>query len=380
MKKITRAIALSGGGPPVGLQVGALKALNERGIHFDVFTTDCIGSWTACIYNSHSEDKRIEKLVDFYMTCFVPDDIFSGFSVPINIFVSDYYRDSLFWIEKWLDYRTYEDLLLPNRIFEYILHYSNPWNFPKNSIDVSLMWTRSLSLNPYARLIFKLIYHNKKTGKSSLLGPGNYGKDLVDAYIDFDKLMHLATKIYVNAYNLTRQKIDLFINRQGHVKYKPIDLNVLKANSSILGYLENREIRGDTYCEGAVVDTVNFRDLLGNHPDLDEVWVINILDYKEIIPPKNQLEADLLAVELPFTTISQDDIKLFRYHLKKLGLDSKIKLVEIKTSYKDLDFFWKQSTLQKGIKIGYNGAMKTIQEYLMKNAHKQKEEPLPLAV
>jgi hypothetical protein len=137
----------------------------------------------------------------------------------------------------------------------------------------------------------------------------------------------------------------------------------LKANSSILGYLENWEIEGDKYCEGAVADTVNFKDLLRNHPDLDEIWVINILDYKEIKPPENPLEADLLAVELPFTTIAHDDVKLFAGHLKAAGLDQRIKLVKINVSYKDLDFFWKQSTLEKGIEVGYAGAMATIEAY-----------------
>jgi hypothetical protein len=97
---------------------------------------------------------------------------------------------------------------------------------------------------------------------------------------------------------------------------------------------------------------------------LDEVWVINILDYKEIRPPKNQLEADLLAVELPFTTIAHDDVKLFAFHLKEAGLDKKIKLIKINLSYKELDFFWKHSTLEKGIQVGYDGAQATIRDYL----------------
>jgi hypothetical protein len=156
----------------------------------------------------------------------------------------------------------------------------------------------------------------------------------------------------------------LFVNRADHPIYKPITLSALKANSSILGYLENIEIDDQKYCEGAVADTVNFNDLLINHPDLNEVWVINILDYKEIKPPKNQLEADLLAVELPFTTIAHDDIKLFAFHLKKAGWDKKIKLIKIDLSYKELDFYWKRSTLEKGIQVGYEGALATIHDYL----------------
>ena len=136
MKKNKRAIALSGGGPPVGLQVGALKALDENQIEFDVFTTDCIGSWTACIYNSHPKAIRFEKMKEFYNSCFVPDDVFEGFSVPVNVFVTDYFKDFMIYWEKLFDYRSYQGLFLPRHICEYMLHYLNPFNFPKNSVVV----------------------------------------------------------------------------------------------------------------------------------------------------------------------------------------------------------------------------------------------------
>ena len=191
--------------------------------------------------------------------------------------------------------------------------------------------------------------------------------------------MTIKTMIYLNAFNLTQRKIKLFVNREDHETYKPISLRALKANSSILGYLENWEIDGDTYCEGAVADTVNFKDLMRNHPDLDEVWVINILDYKEVKPPKNQLEADLLAVEVPFATIAHDDIKLFAFYLKEAGLDRKTRLVKIDLSYKELDFFWRRSTLEKGIQVGYDGAMATIKNYLNASRTSARKKPLRLA-
>ncbi len=364
MKQVKRAIALSGGGPPVGLQVGALKALDEFDIEFEVFTTDCIGSWTACIYNSHHKAGRFTKMKQFYNACFVPDDVFDGFSVPTNIFITDYFRDFKLYWQKLFDYQTYQGLFLPQRQIEYMMTCLNPANFPKTSADLSLMLTTAASLNPFARLMFKLGYQSPKTGRSWLLGPENHGADFVDRFINFNKLITINPLIYLNAFNLTKQKIELFVNRADHPTYKPITLRALKANSSILGYLENVDIDDQQYCEGAVADTVNFNDLLANHPDLNEVWVINILDYKEIKPPKNQLEADLLAVELPFATIAHDDIKLFAFHLKEAGLDKKIKLIKIDLSYKDLDFFWKHSTLEKGIQVGYEGALATIHDYL----------------
>jgi predicted acylesterase/phospholipase RssA len=364
MEKKKRALALSGGGPPVGLQVGALKALDKHGIDFDVFTTDCIGSWTACIYNSHRKRTRIKKMKEFYEACFVPDDIFDGFSVPTNIFVVDYFQDLMAYWEKLFDFETYQGLWLPERINEFMLDCLNPLKFPRNSVDLSQIFTRAMSLNPFSRLMFKLYYQNRKTGRSWLLGPGNYGDDFVSRYIDFEKLMAMESMIYFNAFNLSKRRINLFVNRKDHPKYKSISLKALKANSSILGYLENWDIDGDQFCEGAVIDTVNFRDLLANHSDLNEVWVVNILDYKEVHPPLNQLEADLLAVELPMTTIAQSDIKLFSFYLQEAGLYDKIKLIKINLSCKDLNFFWRQSTLEKGIRIGYEGALTTIQAYL----------------
>lgn len=367
-----RAIALSGGGPPVGLQLGVLKALDEHQIGFDVFTTDCIGSWTACIYNSHPKAERFEKMKAFYSACFVPDEVFEGFSVPVNIFVTDYFKDLAIYWQKLLDPGTYQGLFLPRHLSEFMLEYLNPFNYPKNSVDFSLMITKAMSLHPWSRLMFKLVYQNRKTGRSWLLGPADYGDDFVGRYIDFEKLMTIRSMIYLNAFNLSKREINLFVNRKDHTSYKPISLRALKANSSILGYLENWEIDGDRYCEGAVADTVNFKDLIVNHPDLNEVWVINILDYKEIKPPKNQLEADLLAVELPFTTIAHDDIKLFDFYLKEAGLDKKIKLIKIDLSYKDLDFFWKRSTLEKGIQVGYKGGVAAVKNYL----HRPKAAPL----
>lgn len=46
-------------------------------------------------------------------------------------------------------------------------------------------------------------------------------------------------------------------------------------------------MNGDTYIEGALIDTVSFERLLYNHPDLDEVWVSRILDRKQIRPANN---------------------------------------------------------------------------------------------
>src|SRR5262249_46691757 len=78
--------------------------------------------------------------------------------------------------------------------------------------------------------------------------------------IKFDRIDTAKPYIYHNAYNLTRQEIQLFSNKQD--KYKQITAASLCACSA-LPYIEGRvDIDGDTYCEGALVDTVNFKSLL----------------------------------------------------------------------------------------------------------------------
>jgi hypothetical protein len=60
-------------------------------------------------------------------------------------------------------------------------------------------------------------------------------------------------------------------------------------------------------------------------------------------------------------------------------LDKKIKLVKINLCYKNLDFFWKQSTLKKGIQVGYDGALAAIQDYLHASETPARLRPVRLA-
>jgi predicted acylesterase/phospholipase RssA len=67
-------------------------------------------------------------------------------------------------------------------------------------------------------------------------------------------------------------------------------------------------INGTTYVEGATIDTVGFKDLLKNHPDLDEIWVCRILDTHQIRPHHNLVEALNNLVMLFASTTSEDDV------------------------------------------------------------------------
>ncbi|HCL56783.1 MAG TPA: hypothetical protein DHW82_07215 [Spirochaetia bacterium] len=364
MKKVKRALALSGGGPVVGLEVGALKALEKHGIDFDVFSCGCVGSWAGCLYNSFpdNETKKIEKLTAFFEKIFVPDDIYSSFPVATGAFIVDYAEDFNKTMKKMFDPATYQNLFLPSRITEFMFQtWQNP---PKTNDEVNLWISQASALNPLMRYMMELNYKLPKSGIAGLVKSTSF----IESYIDFNQLLKSKKTVYLNAYNLTKQRIELFINRDNDPKYASITPRALMAGSSVLHYTENPEMNGDKYCEGAVVDTVNFKDLVENHPDLNEVWVIRITDYKTIKPPKNVIESELLGVMLPFDTIAADDVKLFKYHLKDRGLDKKIAVIDIEMKYQELTYDWNYSNLYKGIEAGYQGALKTIKKYQAETA------------
>ena len=82
-RKKKRAIALAGGGPAAGLHIGALAALEDAGIEFDVFALSCIGAWVGLVYNTRTGDNKAQQTFQFFDdNCFRADDSYAWF--PIN--------------------------------------------------------------------------------------------------------------------------------------------------------------------------------------------------------------------------------------------------------------------------------------------------------
>jgi hypothetical protein len=166
--------------------------------------------------------------------------------------------------------------------------------------------------------------------------------------------------LHFNAYNLSDQRPELFINRHNHPLYKPMTIQSLMAWSALPYILEPIEIEKKIYCEGATVDTVNFRDLLDNHPDLDEIWVIRILAKNQIHPPKTLLDAFNNLVMHFASTTSEDSIALFRLYLQERG--SRVRIVEVPV-YGDIRYEWLYDNLEQSIQGGYAEADKVVRAY-----------------
>src|SRR5204863_3260349 len=90
--------------------------------------------------------------------------------------------------------------------------------------------------------------------------------------------------IFHNAFNFGTKEVDLFANKptSGGKRYNAISAASLCACSALPFIEQTVKVDGDVYCEGALVDTVNFRELLEDHDDLDEIWINRIVDARQI--------------------------------------------------------------------------------------------------
>lgn len=358
MKPLKRAIALAGGGPAVGLSIGALKRLHEEpDISFEVWTLSCIGAWLGIVWNQAEPGTEVETSVDFFRGIFRPDPVYDKFPIAAA-FAPDLASNLQNVVAFALDPRSYENLVVPEAIlkaYEQLLRFATDPRQWTNSNFNTLVLNQILAVNPWSRFMTSLMYKSQTKGLSRV-----YYKDsaLLNS-IQFENL-YLPGKpvLYHNAYNLTDDRLELFSNR--NPKYERISAHTLCACSALPYIEEPVVLDGKTYCEGATVDTVNFEHLMRNHPDLDEVWVSRILDIKQVRKPENLYDALNNLVMLFAATTSEDDVKLFKYHVAKSHPN--LKVIEIPVAF-NINYDWTYSNLDRSIAEGYQAANSVVAAY-----------------
>ena len=397
-----RAICLAGGGPAAGLHIGVLKGLRDAGISFDtkhdVWALSSIGAWVGVIYNQ-AESDRIQETTNFFRGVFREDKSFDSF--PLNTaFTPDWAGNAEAMWEFLIDPKSYKTIFLPKEIIKSFIYaasvlkrmsgtrrsrrqyYNKDFDetpeFGKNFSEGDFnRWTLNhvLAVHPIVRLLTALVYKSKITGRSRL----HYTDSSFLNNINFDKLKDAEKPfIYYNAWNLTHQKLVLFANRPKRAEafpdeavtvegYRsPINAASLCACSALPFIEQTVTIDREDYCEGALVDTVNFRNLLEDNPDLDEIWVSRLIDSNQILSPRNLYDAEANLCELFAATVGKDDVKLFEYHLtcdeEHRGKWKNLTIIEIPVSC-DINFDWSHSNLERGIKNGMEAATHAVTRY-----------------
>lgn len=354
-----RAICLAGGGPAVGLSLGTLKRLHEEpGMNFDVWSLACIGAWLGIVWNQADKGAEYQTSLDFFRGIFRPDDVYDRFPIAAA-FAPDYQDSFRNMVEFMIDPASYRNMVVPAAIQEAwvdILRFAgDPSRWSQANFN-ALILNQVMAVNPFSRFVTSLMYKSKTRGLSRIYYPDS----AFLKQIAFQRLYEPGRPVlYHNAYNLTDDRLELFSNKDG--QYQKISAETLCACSA-LPYIEEPVVfGGKTYCEGATVDTVNFEDLMRNHPDLDEVWVSRILDIKQVRKPQNLYDALNNLVMLFAATTSEDDVKLFKHHVAKTHPN--LKIIEIPVAF-NIDYDWNYSNLERSIDEGYDAADQVLAAYV----------------
>ena len=380
-KPIKRAITLGGGGPAAGLHIGVLEALQAH-ISFDVWALSCIGAWVGIVYNQFDDDQdKAEQTYQFFKNgVFRDDESYERF--PINTVFGPDWRSTTKALNKFItDSDNYKDFVLdPYRMMDSFQEsMSLLFNRVKDDVkkkkfekldegDIN-RWVlnHAMAPNPFVRYLTSMMYLSNFNGLSRINYPNSeFMKD-----IKFERLFEKAKKdgkekpfIFHNAWNLDKQALALFSNRRmDDAAYQgAIDASTLCACSALPFIEETVKIGEDTYCEGALVDTVNFQSLIEEHPDLDEIWVSRIVDSQQIRKPANLHDALANLCQLFAATVGEDDVRLFKYHLKE---DNRWRgtVVEIHVP-RHINFKWNHSNLHRGRKEGKAAAERAYAAYV----------------
>jgi predicted acylesterase/phospholipase RssA len=333
-----RAITLGGGGPAAGLHIGVLDALAKADITFDVWSLSCIGAWVGIVYNQSDPGKEVDQTYRFFRDRVFRDD--EGYKrFPINTVFGPDWRNNIDAVNEFVtDPENYKDFQWqPYKMFDYfqdslsILANQMPRRkkrFRKLDEGDFNGWILNdvMAPNPFVRYLTSMMYLSKFNGLSRI----NYPDSEFMKNIKFERLFEKDQLIFHNAWNLDNQELAFFANQkmecenEPHQKIKksykgPISPRSLCACSALPFIEETVEIDGTTYCEGALVDTVNFEGLVENEKNgekLEEIWISRIVDSKQIRKPENLHDALANLCQLFAASVGEDDVKLFKYHVQ----------------------------------------------------------------
>jgi predicted acylesterase/phospholipase RssA len=370
---VKRAITLGGGGPAAGLHIGVLEALQSHpDITFDVWSLSCIGAWVGIVYNQFDGPNKAEQTHKFFKDhVFRDDESYERF--PINsVFGTDWFGNTEVLMKFVSDIQNYKGVWLPHRMMSAFVETMSMLSDPKKKWDEGDIngWilNQALAPNPFVRYLTSMMYLSGVNGLSKI----NYPESSFMKGIRFENLFHPKMPlIFHNAFDLGKQELVFFDNDRMKRKLPrgPINASTLCACSALPFVEETVEMKGVTYCEGALVDTVNFETLLEEHDDpndLDEIWVCRIVDRRQIQKPNNLHDALANLCQLFAATVGEDDVKLFKYHVKYDALSNGKTwtgtVVEIHVP-RHIDFKWNHSNLDHGRELGKAAAKEAIAAY-----------------
>ncbi len=320
MKKT--ALLLGAGGPLGGLEAGALIALDEKGVKFDIISGACIGSVLALAYSSPANGMSGREALEMWCNSTgLSDEIYYNFC-PTNYKV--FQKNSGI-------FNSFSDSFL-TAMTKYNPFYStNPRNEAERLYsDLYLYWLTACT--PGIPI--------PEQNSISRIAP------FLENFIDFENLKEIENEVYINAMNMTDKGIEVFDKSQITEKH-------VIAGSSLLYICPQTEINGKVYAEGSYRDSLNYQGLIKDYSEIDTIIVMNILNKNDLIrKPRDLYDAYNLSIMLPFITIAEDDTMLFKAAHENNQNIHKVEF-DIPDNHTEYAMDWSVSNFKKLRDIGY---------------------------
>lgn len=324
-----KALLMGAGGPLGGLEAGALIALDEKGVKFDVISGACIGSILTLAYASPAGGRTPREALEFWVSeTGVSDALYRLLPIDFKVFQKQAGALNPL-MDQWL-----RGMLAMNPFYSYA-----------PSSDLHRLYSELYLLSLVSMMPSTVPFSNAM----SRIAP------VLEVLIDFDKLKNIDTDVYINAMDVSSKEIAIFDKHQITPKH-------VLAGSSLFCVCPQTEIDGKVYGEGSYIDSLNFKGILAKHEDIETLVVLNILNRKDLIRPARDLnDAYNLSIMLPFVTIAEDDIKLFE--AKHKGTRNLLK-AQFNIPAADIPqaMDWSVSNFKRLRDIGYKAGLKLYEE------------------
>lgn len=324
------ALILGGGAPNATLMSGALEAFAEAGVHFDVISTAGAGALIGLLYLAPGGGRTPAEALRSTMEMGIADAIYEHFPVNYKVFqkpgaVADAYRTlaAMNPFAKRLE-EEYGDTEM-GRLF-------GDW------LKLMLAGACPTDLNP------------KSLGLCASV-------PFLEETVDFAALAASPTGFYVNAYNITRRKMQSFARQDitpAHCRaalaypflYPPCPATDPETGEECL------------YYEGAAHDCLNYKALVDHEPEVDRIVVFDVLGADALMrEPRDLYDAWLLSIIVPTVEIARDDTKIFEAVHNKDGRRQLFKVpFDIPEALLPCALDWSRSNLETLYRVGRESA------------------------
>jgi predicted acylesterase/phospholipase RssA len=218
------ALVLGGGAPTLTLMAGALLALDEQGVEFDVISTSGAGMLLGLLYAAPKGGDRRAALRKTVEALGVHDFIYRMFPINFKVF--------------------YKPGLLANQYYQAVIR---PFAqlFPGSSDE--------------GRLLKDLVHFGLASCSPSSLTPMSLGMcqpaPWLEDVVDFDAFQHFDKEFYINAWSIRERRMRIFGKER-------VDAAHFRAALAFPFIYPPFQLDGDWYLEGSAMDTLNLGGLL----------------------------------------------------------------------------------------------------------------------